>query len=59
MRWYRGRWRPAATCVRETLVELGRRHTAHIVVRGSEARLAENRMLAERVRFRATAMGGD
>jgi len=61
VRWYRGEVATGGDVhVRETLVELGRRHTAHIVVRAdSEARLAENRMLAERVRFRATAMGGD
>jgi len=61
VRWYRGE---VATrrdvLVRETLVELGRRSNAHIVVRAnSEDLLAQNRMLAERMRFRDTAMGGD
>ena len=61
VRWYRG---DVATRrdvhVRETLVELGRRSNAHIVVRaGSEERLAHNRQLAEALRFRATAVGGD
>lgn len=61
VRWYRG---DVATRrdvhVRETLVELGRRSNAHIVVRAdSEERLARNRQLAEAMRFRANAVGGD
>jgi hypothetical protein len=61
VRWYRG---DVATrqkvLVRETLVELGRRSAAHIVVRAdSEDLLAENRRLAEGVRFRGVAVGGD
>ena len=61
VRWYRGE---VATrrqvLVRETMVELGRRNTAHIVVRAnSEDLLAQNRLLAERMRFRETAVGGD
>jgi len=61
VRWYRGE---VATrrdvLVRETVVELGRRSTAHVVVRAdSEELLAHNRRLAERMRFRDTAMGGD
>ena len=61
VRWYRGE---VATrrdvLVRETVVELGRRSVAHVVVRAdSEDLLAANRQLAERMRFRDTAMGGD
>lgn len=61
VRWYRG---DVATRrdvhVRETLVELGRRSNAHIVVRAdSEEQLARNRQLAEALRFNATAVGGD
>jgi len=61
VRWYRG---DVATVrevhVRETLVELGRRSKAHIVVRAdSEDLLARNQQLAEALQFRATAVGGD
>lgn len=61
VRWYRGE---VATrrevLVRETVVELGRRSHAHIVVRAdSEELLAQNLKLAEGMRFRATAAGGD
>lgn len=61
VRWYRG---DVATRrdvhVRETLVELGRRSNAHVVVRAdSEELLARNLQLAEAMRFRATAVGGD
>jgi hypothetical protein len=61
VRWYRGEIATRREQhVRETLVELGRRNTAHIVVRAdSEDRLAQNLMLAERMRFRDTAVGGD
>ncbi len=61
VRWYRGDIATRRdTHVRETLVELGRRSNAHIVVRAdSEDRLAHNRQLAESLRFRATAAGGD
>jgi len=61
VRWYRG---DVATMrevhVRETLVELGRRSNAHIVVRAdTEDLLVRNQQLAEAMRFRATAVGGD
>jgi hypothetical protein len=61
VRWYRA---DVATrqnvLVRETLVELGRRSQAHIEVRAdSEDLLAQNRQLAERLRFRDGAVGGD
>ena len=61
VRWYRGEVVTRRdVLVRETVVELGRRSNAHIVVRAdSEDLLAANRMLAERMRFRDTAMGGD
>src|SRR5690606_21323649 len=61
VRWYRGEVATRRNVlVRETLVDLGRRSSAHIVVRAdSEDLLAENRRLAERLRFRATAVGGD
>ncbi|TYT25456.1 hypothetical protein FZO89_03810 [Luteimonas viscosa] len=59
VRWYRGEVATRQNVlVRETLVELGRRNTAHIVVRAdSEDLLAENRRLAEGMRFRG--VGGD
>jgi len=61
VRWYRG---DVATRrevhVRETLVELGRRRDAHIVVRAdSEDLLARNQRLAEALRFSPVAVGGD
>ncbi|HRN61821.1 MAG TPA: hypothetical protein PK743_01735 [Luteimonas sp.] len=61
VRWYRSEivLQPGML-VRETLVGLGRRSTAHIVVRAtSEDQLADNRRLAEGLRFRNTALGGD
>ncbi|WP_202845615.1 hypothetical protein [Luteimonas saliphila] len=61
VRWYRGEVATRQNVlVRETRVELGRRNTAHIVVRAdSEDLLAQNRRLAEGLRFRAIAVGGD
>ncbi len=61
VRWYRGEVVTRRNVlVRETAVELGRRNMAHIVVRAnSEDLLAQNRALAERMRFRETAVGGD
>lgn len=61
VRWYRGEVATVREVhVRETLVELGRRSNAHIVVRAdSEDLLAQNQQLAEALRFRATAVGGD
>lgn len=61
VRWYRGEVATRRDVhVRETVVELGKRSTAHIVVRAdSEDALAQNLRLAERMRFRATAIGGD
>ena len=61
VRWYRG---DVATQrelhVRETLVPLGRRRNAHVVVRAdSESMLARNRELAEALRFDQAAVGGD
>lgn len=61
VRWYRGEvaMQPGVQ-VRETLLELGRRNTAHIVVRAtSEEQLAHSLRLAEGLRFRNTALGGD
>lgn len=59
--WYRGEVATRQNVhVRETLVELGRKSTAHIVLRAdSEAQLAENQLLAESLRFRPTSVGGD
>ncbi len=59
--WYRGEVATRQDVhIRETLVELGKRNTAHIVLRAdSEAQLAENQLLAERLRFRPTSVGGD
>lgn len=61
VRWYRGDLAmPTNVLVRETLLELGRNSTAHIVVRArSEEQLAENRRLAEGLRFGGSAVGGD
>lgn len=61
VRWYRGEVATRRTVeVREALVELGRRSTAHIVVRAeSGPELAQNRRLAEGMRFRPTSVGGD
>lgn len=61
VRWYRG---DVATQrelhVRETLVPLGRRRNAHVVVRAdSESMLARNRQFAEALRFDQGAVGGD
>ena len=61
VRWYRGEvaLRPD-TLVRETLVELDRRRTAHFMLRaGSEEQLARNMRAAESVRFRTANVGGD
>ena len=60
-RWYRAELSAQpGILVRETLLELGRKRTAHIVVRAySEAQLAESRRLAEGLRFGGTAAGGD
>jgi len=59
--WYRGEVATQQNVhVRETLVELGRKSTAHIVLRAdSETQLAENRWLAENLRFRPASVGGD
>jgi hypothetical protein len=61
VRWYRGEVATRRDVhVREALVELGRRSNAHIVVRAdSEDMLARNLRLAEALRFRPDAVGGD
>lgn len=59
--WYRGEVATRQNVhVRETLVDLGRKSTAHIVLRAdSEEQLARNQLLAENLRFRPTSVGGD
>lgn len=56
--WYRGD--VPNGIVRETLLELDRNSTAHIVVRaGSEGELADSQRIAERMRFRDGRLGSN
>ena len=61
VRWYRGDVASQRELhVRETLVPLGRRRNAHVVVRAdSEPMLLRNRQFAEALRFGQGAVGGD